>query len=214
LARVCCLDRTTIAVLNNPVVTAASERMRREPVDHPWLRRHDRPVALAVGRLMPQKNHRLLVRAFARVRESTDARLVILGDGPLRGDLERLVHELGLDDHVSMPGFCPNPYPAMAASDVFVLPSAWEGSPGVLIEAMATGTPVVATDCPSGPREILDDGRHGRLVALDDEEALARAVEDALCGRVTPPPEESWRPYDEDRVVDTYLDVLLPGRRP
>jgi glycosyltransferase involved in cell wall biosynthesis len=133
---------------------------------------------------------------------------VLLGDGALRPDLEEQVSRLGIDDDVSLPGFVANPYPSMAAADVFVLSSRWEGSPGVLIEAMSCGTPVIATDCPSGPRQILDGGRYGRLVRPSDPAALADALVDALDGHVPAPPRESWEPYEQHSSVEAYLDLL------
>ncbi len=211
LVRLCGLDPASVHVLRNPVVTPQVVRMRAEPVQHPWLRERTVPVVLAVGRLTPQKDFGTLIEAFAAVRRVRAARLVVLGEGPQRGELEAAVERWGLGDSVSFPGFCENPYPALAAADVFVLSSRWEGSPGALIEAMASGTPVVATDCPSGPRELLDAGRHGRLVGVGDAAALALGIRDALDGRVPPPPPESWLPYEQHAVVESYLDLLLGG---
>ena len=208
----CGLPAGTVHVLNNPVVTPEVVRMRSEEVEHPWLRDRTVPVVLAVGRLVPQKNFSSLLEAFAMARRSGPARLVILGQGSLHPVLEEQAERLGIADDVSLPGFSANPYPAMAAADVFVLSSRWEGSPGVLIEAMSSGTPVVATDCPSGPRQILDGGRYGRLVPVEDTAALADALVDAIAGRVAPPPPESWAPYTQDVVVEDYLELLLAGR--
>ncbi len=116
---------------------------------------------LAAGRLTPQKDFSTLLRALKIVRQNCDVRLVILGEGKQRAHLESLVKELGLESYVSMPGITRNPYAHMARADLFVLSSAWEALPTVLIEALAVGVPVVATDCVSGPREILQDGRCG-----------------------------------------------------
>ncbi len=213
LLAVCRLAPSTVHVLNNPVVTPQLEARRSEPVEHPWLRDRTAPVALAVGRLTEQKDFRTLLEAFALVlQRQPAARLVILGEGSLRAELEGLARTLAISDSVSMPGFSANPYPAMAAADVFVLSSRWEGSPGALIEAVACGTAAVATDCPSGPAQVLDDGRYGRLVPVGDANAMAEALDDALAGRVDRPPPESWHPYEQGRVVDSYLDLLLPGR--
>lgn len=214
LVELCGLAPESVVVLNNPVVTPEVARMRTEPVTHPWLRDGGPPTVLAAGRLTAQKDFPTLLAAFAAVRRSRPARLVILGDGPLREELEELVARLGLSDDVSLPGFCANPYPAMSAADVFVLSSRWEGSPGALIEAMYCGAPVVATDCPSGPRQILDGGRHGRLVPVGDAAAMADAIVDALEGRVPPAPPESWLPYQQDRVLTSYLGLLLDGVAP
>jgi len=199
---------TAVHVLPNPVVTPEVFRMLGEPVEHPWLLDRSVPVVLAVGRLVPQKDFALLLEAFAAVRSYRAVRLVILGDGPLRTDLERRAEALGIADDVSLPGYCDNPYPAMAAADVFVLSSRWEGSPGVLIEALACGARVVATDCPSGPREVLDGGRHGRLVPAGDAGALAVGIADALDGGVPEPPPESWSQYSQASAVAACLQVL------
>ncbi|MDP9183887.1 MAG: glycosyltransferase [Actinomycetota bacterium] len=208
LVRTCRLAPGSVHVLNNPVVTPDMVRLRQEPVSHPWLREGSLPVVLAVGRLVPQKDFGLLLEAFAMLRRSHAARLVILGEGASRADLERRAGELGVAEDVSLPGFCTNPYPAMAAADVFVLCSRWEGSPGVLIEAMACGAPVVATDCPSGPRQVLDGGRHGRLVPVGDATALRDGIVDALEGRLRPPSSEGWTPYEQATVVQAHLDLL------
>lgn len=209
LVAVCGLDPAAVHVLNNPVVTPELVQMRSQPVEHPWLRARSAPVVLAVGRLVPQKDFATLLDAFARVRATRAARLVLLGEGPLRTDLEQQAARLGIADDVDLPGFRPNPYPAMAAADVFVLSSRWEGSPGVLVEAMSCGTPVIATDCVSGPRQILGNGRYGRLVPVGDTAAMAAAVADAIDGRVAPPPPESWSAYEQDAAVASHLELLL-----
>lgn len=208
LEALCGLPAGSVRVLDNPVVTPELAERRALPVEHPWLRDKQVPVVLAVGRLVPQKDFETLLEAFAAVRRQRPARLVILGEGPLRADLEKHCADLGVSADVSLPGFCANPYPAMAAADVFVLSSRFEGSPGALIEAMSCGTPVVATDCPSGPRELLAGGRHGRLVPVGDSAALAAGLEDALAGRVAPPPPESWRRFEQAAVVASCVALL------
>jgi glycosyltransferase involved in cell wall biosynthesis len=200
------LSPSRIRVIYNPVVTPDFRRLCREPLEHPWFVTGAPHVVLAVGRLIAQKDFPSLIRAFAQVR---DARLMILGEGDERPELEGLVKRLGLQDVVSLPGFIENPYPYMARASVFVLSSRWEGLPGVLVEAMACGTPLVAADCPSGPREILADGKYGRLVPVHDVNALAEAINSALQGKVPPPPPESGKPFEIDVVVEQYLDALL-----
>lgn len=208
LLRMCDLAPESVHVLNNPIVGPEVAQMRAEPVQHPWLVERTTPVVVAVGRLKPQKDYSTLLEAFALVRRDRDARLVILGEGPLRDQLEEQVQRLGLADAVSLPGFCPNPYPAMATADVYVLSSRWEGSPTVLVEALSCGTPVVSTDCPSGPRETLDEGRYGLLVSVEDPEGLAAGIVRALDGAVPSPPRESWEPFAQDAVVTAYLRFL------
>jgi glycosyltransferase involved in cell wall biosynthesis len=163
----------------NPIVSPTLAARAEESVEHPWFK-EDVPIVLAVGRVVEQKDFETLVRAFHRVRADRDARLVVLGDGDQRGPLLRLVEQLGLSDSVSFPGFVPNPAPYMRHCSVFVLSSRYEGLPGVLIQAMACGAPVISTDCPSGPAEILTDGDSGLLVPTGDPDALSRAITDVL----------------------------------
>ncbi|RTH32330.1 glycosyl transferase [Thermus scotoductus] len=174
------LPREKIQVIYNPVVTPELFAKAREPLDHPWLASGEPPVILGVGRLTEQKDFPTLIRAFALVRAQRPARLMILGEGELRPQLEALVHELGLQDDVALPGFVENPYAYMARAAVFVLSSRREGFGNVLVEAMACGTPVVSTDCPSGPREILDHGKYGRLVPVGDVKSLAESILKAM----------------------------------
>jgi len=211
LARRAGLPRAAIDVIYNPIVTPDLERRAKEPLRHPWLESGAPPLVLAAGRFRPQKDFATLLRAFARVRRARPARLLLLGEGPERARLEALVAELGIGADVALPGFVANPYPYMARARVFALSSAWEGLPGVLIEALYCGALLVATDCPTGPREILAGGRYGRLVAVGDEAALAEGIDDALSGRIARPPPESWRPYEIESVVDQYLRLLLGG---
>jgi glycosyltransferase involved in cell wall biosynthesis len=205
------ISRDRIPVIFNPVVAPDLEKKVEEPLSHPWLQPGQPPVVLAVGRLKAHKGFSLLISAFAEVRRLRPARLLILGEGPERAALESLVARLGLADDVALPGFVENPYAYMARAAAFVLSSQWEGLPTVMIEALYCGAPVVATDCPSGPREILRDGKFGQLIPIGDAAAMARALEEALAGRAPRPSEESWRLYDLDTVVDQY-DELLFGR--
>ncbi|OYD90245.1 glycosyl transferase [Nostoc sp. 'Peltigera membranacea cyanobiont' 210A] len=165
-----------IHVIPNPVVSAEMFQKDQKQIDHPWFAPGQPPVLLGVGRLNKQKDFPTLIRAFAQVRQQRPARLVILGEGEERKTLEALIQELGLNDDVYLPGFVNNPYAYMAKSTVFVLSSVFEGLPSVLIEAMATGTPVVATDCKCGPIEILDNGKYGELVDVGDVMGLASAI--------------------------------------
>lgn len=200
------LDRIT--TLYNPVVDTAFRKMVsvEDPDIHPWLRKKAGPVLLAVGRLYGQKDFETLIRAFARVRSHRPAaRLVILGEGELRAELEALVAALGVEDAVAMPGFAPNPYASMMRADLFVLSSRAEGLPGVLIQAMACGLPVVSTDCPTGPREILEDGKWGQLVPVGDVEALANAIDQTLANPSLPDVKARASNFEEEQVVDAYL---------
>jgi glycosyltransferase involved in cell wall biosynthesis len=215
LVRIASLRPERVRVIFNPIVTEDVARMARSPVDHPWFA-DGSSVFVAAGRLRPQKDFVTLLHAFARLRARRPARLLILGEGPERGALEALVAQLDLTRDVSLPGSTTNPYAYIARATAFVLSSRWEGLPTVLIEALSCGVPVIATDCPSGPREILADGRHGMLVAVGDADALALAMNAALDGTLPRPVAESWSPYTLDAVVDDYVPLLVasPAPRP
>ncbi|HSK41790.1 MAG TPA: glycosyltransferase, partial [Arenibaculum sp.] len=223
LSRFSGIGRGRIDVVHNPIVTPELMARTTEPLDDPWFGPgpgpgpgpgEDRPpVFLGVGRLAAQKDFSTLVRAFAKVRAVRPARLLILGEGEDRADLESLVDGFGLGADIRLPGFAANPYAFMSRSAAFVLSSRFEGLPTVLVEAMACGTQVVATDCPSGPREILGEGRLGGLVPVGDADALARAMLDALA---RPVPAELLRgraaDFGIDRAVERYLDLITRGR--
>jgi glycosyltransferase involved in cell wall biosynthesis len=206
------LPRSRMAVIYNPVVDAEFAVRAAEPAPHPWLADGGAPVLLAVGRLHAEKDYPTLLRAFAALRETRPARLLILGEGPARAELQALARDLGVEEDLAMPGFCANPPAAMARAAVFVLTSRAEGFGNVLVEALACGCPVVSTDCPSGPREILDGGRYGRLVPVGDVRALAAALAEALDA---PPDREALRrrgyEFNVARAAAAYLDLLLPG---
>lgn len=170
----------SIPVIHNPVDIERARAMAAEPPEHPWLRDKTVPVLLAVGRLTLQKDLPTLLRAHAKLRAERPVRLVILGEGEDRAALEALAAELGTAGDVAMPGFTANPFAAMAAADVFVLSSRWEGFANVVAEALACAAKVVSTDCPSGPAEILEDGRYGTLVPIRDADALAAAMGAAI----------------------------------
>ena len=218
------IPRERITTVYNPVVGPDLERRAREPLGHPWFAAGAPPVILGVGRLDQQKDFGTLIRAFARVRARRPARLVILGaDSRMQpacsAELKALPGALAVAEDVAMPGFVDNPLAYMARSAAFVLSSLYEGLGVVLIEALACGTPVVSTDCPSGPREILDHGRFGPLVPVGDDAALAAAIEAVLDD---PPPSERLRAradlFSVTQGVDNHLKLLLPalpsGSRP
>jgi glycosyltransferase involved in cell wall biosynthesis len=208
LARTTGVPRSRVEVVYNPVITPPVLALAQRPPDHPWYAPGAPPVILGVGRLTRQKDFLTLVRAFAELRRRRCARLIILGEGEDRPTLEALVAELGLHDDVSLPGFRDDAPAYMARSALFVLSSAWEGLPTVLIEALAVGTPVVSTDCPSGPREILQEGRLGALVPVGDAGALAMAMERALDLGDPPLPPEALRAFTLNAAVDHYLRLI------
>lgn len=166
------------------------------------------PNIVGMGRLVPEKDFPTLLRAFARLLEQRSARLLILGEGPERAALQDLVQELGVERAVSLPGFVSNAYDYLAHADLFALSSQREGLPTVVIEALALGTPVVATDCPSGPREILADGRYGPLVPVGDSAALAAAMLEALASEAPEVPGSWLNQFAEGHSVRRYLHAF------
>jgi glycosyltransferase involved in cell wall biosynthesis len=170
------LPRGKIKVIYNPVISEDLLSKAAETVSHRWFPIDKTPVILAVGRFAKEKDYKTLIRAFAQVRLSTNARLIILGDGPERPQLINLIHQLELDDSIDMPGFVSNPYAYISRSSLLVISSYREGLPTVLIESLALETPVVSTDCPNGPTEILDNGKYGLLVPVGDSSALAEGI--------------------------------------
>jgi glycosyltransferase involved in cell wall biosynthesis len=204
------LPRSSIHVIYNPVVTPGLLDRARAEANHPWFGDAAPLVVLAVGSLTTPKDYPTLLRAFRRVRDDRPAKLLVLGEGEKRAELEALRGELGLTEDVAFPGYVANPYAYMSRAGVFVLSSAFEALPTVLIEAMACGAPVVSTDCRSGPSEILEGGTHGRLVPVSDDAALAAAIIETVA---SPPSAERMRAAAErfrpDPIVDTYLDILL-----
>ncbi|WP_049919616.1 glycosyltransferase [Haloarcula vallismortis] len=175
------VDREKVSVLYNPIPIPEVQEQAGESVDHPWTDSANLDVVLGVGRLERAKNFESFLRAFERVHTARpDTRAIVAGGGSKRTELERLAAELGIDDVVSFPGFVDNPYGYMANADVLAMSSIHEGLPTVLIEALACGCPVVSTDCPSGPAEILKDGEFGPLVDVDDDEGLAAAIQTTL----------------------------------
>jgi glycosyltransferase involved in cell wall biosynthesis len=200
--------RDLMEVIYNPIIDARLFALAREPLEHPWFTPGAPPVVLTVGRLAAVKDYQGLLRAFAVASHKNDLRLLILGEGPERSKLENLIEELGLRGRVALPGFCSNPYAYMARAALFVVSSVSEALPTALIEAMAVGTPVVATDCKCGPREILQNGRFGRLVPVRDIPALAEAILAALLEPRREIPEEALRPYTMDFAVDRYCRLI------
>lgn len=182
------------------------ERAQEEPV-HPWFFDGGQEILLAAGRLHKQKAYDVLLRAMALVRHHRDVRLLVIGEGDERKSLEAMRDELGLKDAVDFAGFCANPFAAMARSKLLVMSSAWEGLPTVLIEAMACDLPIVTTDCPSGPSEILDNGTYGYLTPVGDPVALSKAILEALDNPKRGGPERA-KVFSVEAAVQRYLEVL------
>lgn len=208
LAQTTGLPLERIHVIYNPVITSTVLQQAKESVEHAWFNDNEPPVILGAGRLEPQKDFPTLIRAFAQVRKVRSARLMILGNGRERANLKALITQLGLEKDVALVGFVNNPYAYMSKAKVFVLSSAWEGFGNVLVEALAVDTPVVSTNCPSGPAEILAQGKYGALVAVGDVDNLANEilkVLDGNCKSIEPTWLEQFR---VESVTQKYLQVL------
>lgn len=204
------VPRNRIHLVPNPAVTEELASRALEPVDHPWLQRGaNRPVIMGAGGLRQQKDFSTLIRAFARVRAKRDCRLIILGQGRQRSRLLALAGRLGVSSDLDLPGWVSNPHAWLGRASVFALSSRWEGFGNVLVESASLGIPLVATDCPSGPRYILQDGRFGELVPVRDSAAMAAALELVLAD--PPPPDHVRRaaePFTLERSARAYMAAL------
>jgi glycosyltransferase involved in cell wall biosynthesis len=211
------ISRAAITVIHNPALPTDLELRMEAPLTHPWFGPQQPPIILGVGRLGRAKDFPTLLRAFARVRGVRRARLVILGSladerktAKRQSELMSLAHGLGIAADVALPGFVANPLPYMRKASVFVLSSLYEGFGNVLVEAMACGCPVVSTDCPSGPAEILNGGEFGPLVAARDDVAMAKAIVSVLSA---PPAAKKLKAraavFSIDRALPSYQRVLF-----
>lgn len=190
------VDREKVSVLHNPIPVREVQQQAGEAVDHRWLDSPEHEVILGVGRLERAKNFSSFLRAFAQLHENRpQTRAILVGKGSKRAELEALAAELDIEDVVSIAGFVENPYGYMGGASVLAMSSIHEGLPTVLIEALACGCQVVSTDCPSGPAEILDNGRYGRLTPVGDDTALAEAIEATLDS-----------PLPADRLIERATD--------
>ncbi|MGZ6315785.1 MAG: glycosyltransferase [Anaerolineales bacterium] len=202
------LSPSRIDVVYNPVITPSLFHGESQVPMHPWFAEGCPPVILGAGRLTPQKDFVTLLKAFAVIRRERPARLIILGDGIERNMLLAMAREMRIENDVDMPGFVADSFAFMKSCAVFVLSSIYEGLPTVLIEALASGCPVISTDCPGGSTEILAEGAFGELVPVGDPTAMAVAI-----GRIL----EGDRKYVDaawldqfgiESVLDQNLDIL------
>lgn len=194
----------------NIVDDASSRQKMLEPVDEPWLLAEDGiPNLVAAGRLAPWKGFDILILAMKELLKSRQARLLILGDGPSRDELEKLIADNGLQQSVRLVGYVANPLKYYRNADVFVLSSRVEGLPNVLVEAMMCGCTPVSTDCPTGPREVLQDNKYGYLVPVDDPIAMALAIAKAIDNPISAALlSEAIKPFAEATVINRHFDVL------
>lgn len=203
----------TVNTIHNPIVGATKAPFIPATQPNGWVGGSHKRV-LAVGTLKAIKDYPTLLEAFASLIHRMDAKLLILGEGDERSALESLIDSLGLRHVVFMPGFVADTRPYYAVADLFVLSSRGEGFGNVVVEALEQGTPVVSTDCPSGPREILEDGKYGRLVPVGDVDALAKAMGEALSrDHDREALKRRAQDFSVDKAADAYLDLLLPGWR-
>jgi glycosyltransferase involved in cell wall biosynthesis len=196
-------DEKLIRVIHNPIVSGRIFNMQKEDVRHPWLEDNTIPVVIGMGRLDPIKDFETLIGAFGIIRRKREVRLVILGEGPEKERLLGIAAELGVEKDLYMPGFVTNPHSYLARASVFALSSRWEGFGNVLVEALAAGTPVVSTDCPGGPAEILGSGRYGKLVPIGDAGTMADAIIETL-----------ENPPDGDGLIRRSLDFSIEAVTP
>ncbi len=218
LKKVLRFDSPKFRVIYNPIVDETLLQKAEEPLDHPFFGEGNPPVILAVGRLHVAKDFPTLFRAFTLVRKEINARLLILGDGDKRQELEALAKDLGITQDLDMPGFVENPYTYMKRASVFVLSSQWEGLPTVLVEAMACGCPVVSTDCPSGPSEILENGKYGLLVPPKNPEKLAEAIlkvlkDEELAQSLREKGKLRAQDFTVDKAVEEYVRLVEECRK-
>ena len=201
-----------INVIYNPIITPKLLSEAEVPLSHSWFGPDQPPVVLGVGRLTEQKDFITLIKAFSLARKSRPLRLLILGDGENRASLESLIDSLNLTKDVSMPGFSANPYQYMRESAVYVLSSKWEGFGNVLVEALVSGAKVISTDCHSGPAEILENGKWGRLVPVGDFKALSINILEAIDDDKDLKPYKGTAALPLDEVLNKYLETLVPVR--
>lgn len=196
--------RDRIYTVYNPVVDEVFAHKLEAGPTHPWLKGGDVPVVVVAGAFCSFKNHPLLLRAWAEVAKKHKARLIIFGEGGMRDEYEKLIAELGIGDSVSLPGFTDNLPAALKRAACFVVSSTIESFSVVLVEALAAGTPVVSTNCPYGPPEILHGGKYGILVKNNDAHDLAEGIQEVLRGGGIKPPDEAWKPFTIAAIVNRY----------
>lgn len=196
------IDKDDIEVMYNPAVGEDVLEKSMHPVIHPWLNHNETPVLITVARLEKQKSIDVLLHAFSLVLKEKEVKLIIVGDGSLKKELESLAITLGIKEHVDFYGWVENPYALMSKADLFVLSSWYEGFANVIAEALACGCPVVSTNAPSGPSEILEDGKYGRLVPVGDIHSLASSILTSLSEPVD-------KEFLKKRGMDFHVDKII-----
>jgi glycosyltransferase involved in cell wall biosynthesis len=200
------ISEDKVQTIYNPIALNRISSLATESPEHRFFFEDRKPVVIAMGRLTPQKGFDILLKAFSRVISDIDARLIIMGEGRQRAYLESLIRDIDIADKVSLAGFQKNPYAFLSQSDIFVLSSQYEGLPMAILEAMACGVPVVSTDCMSGPREILQNGRCGSLIPVGNETALANAIMRLLKDKGQ---REEFSKCGKERIKDFSLNEIV-----
>ena len=207
------IEEQKVKVIYNPVIDEYLLKKSKDKIEDIWFNNSEEPIILSVGRLTEAKDYETLIKSFLLVKDKIKARLVILGEGELRPDLEKLTSQLNLDNYVLMPGFIENPYKYMANAKIFVLSSKREGLPTVLIEALACGAKVISTDCPSGPCEILGSGKYGHLVKVGDVKQMAQTIIESINSSKSNYDKNDLESHLEQfkfqNVVNSYLELIL-----
>lgn len=208
------LDKKNIHVIYNPVVKASLFEKGSREVSHPWINQKNVPIILGIGRFTKQKDFPTLIKAFSIVRSYVQCKLIILGQGPDYYKLRKLTENLEINSDVDFPGFVENPYAFLSRASIFVSTSRWEGLSNVLIEALAFGIPTIATNCPEGPKEVLDNGKYGYLVPVGDEVAISKAILEHFNN---PPSSEfikhGSKQFNFDACCESYLQVILSNQK-
>jgi len=201
-----------IEKIANPAITSKLLKDSYERIEKPlpWDTSAADGFILSAGRLTDQKDYSTLINAFVNVRKNKNINLVILGEGPKRGELQTLAEDLGVGEHIWLPGFLDNPFPYLRKASVFVLTSKWEGLPNILIQALACGTPVISSDCPTGPRDILANGSFGKLVPIGDIREFSNSIDEVLSlgTHKTQVPQSHLSNYRSDVIADQYLNCI------
>jgi glycosyltransferase involved in cell wall biosynthesis len=203
------VERGKVQTIYNPVIEVSSTEKKYVKPDHPWYGNDDVDVIFSAGRHVEQKDFETLLEAFAKLSRSREARLILAGEGNRTEEYRNLADDLGVSDQVSMPGLVDCIYRYMHHSDVFALSSRWEGLSLVLIEAMGCGTPVVSTDCPSGPAEVLESGKYGPLVPVGSETELSKAIIERLENPISSEKlRDRARDFSIESATESYLSLL------
>ncbi len=201
------LNTKSIEVIYNPIVNDQLIMLSELEVQHPFLNQKNVPLIISVGRLSVQKNYENLIDAFHLFLKHSNANLLIIGEGPERLKLQNKIDELDLGDKVDLFGHTSNPYKYISRADLFVLSSLWEGLPTVLIEALACNTPIVSTDCPHGPREILESGKWGSLVPIENSKALSDAMLDMIDNPITGLTNRA-NDFTSEKSIEKYINTI------